>query len=217
MLKNGFEGDSLSLMVLYLVPARKAREALPDSVEVEEVMPGMTVGCLYASRYGMGEGFVSELGIAPAFVHSEERKGFYLSRLLSNGTSGICGQGCDTSTVFCWQNERKTVALSVSSGGQEIVSLRIGARQINVPVVTTVPFLMANEIGSGEIPVYRAHHLREFQLASVRVSVPAGSPLAALPSSYKLVSIIWEPGEVAVWEPRQAESRMSAKPRIIEV
>lgn len=217
MLRNGVEGGSLSIMVLYLVPARKAREGLPDSVEVEEVMPGMTIGCLYASRYATGEGFASELGAAPAFVQSEGRKGFYLSHLLSEGSSGIRGAGNGTSTRFCWKDERKTVTLSVMIAGEEVVNLRVGARQINVPVVTTVPFLMANEIGSEQIPVYRAHHLKEFQLASVRVSMPSGSPLTLLPATYKLVSIIWEPGEVAVWEPRTAERNMAAKPRIVEV
>lgn len=214
---SGFEGHSLSVMMFYLVPAKKVRDELPASVDVEEVLPSMTIGGFYASRHVMEEGFSSEFGVAPAFVRSEERKGFYLSRLLSDGRIGISGAGTDASARFYWRDEPKAVTLTVEVDGREAVTMRIGARQMRIPLITTVPFLMANEIGSGDLPVYRAHHLRELHLSSVRVRIPEFSPLAIFPAGYKLASIVWEPGEVAVWEPRPVEGRMAVKPRIIEV
>lgn len=215
---SGFEGHSLSVMVFYLVPAKKVRDDLPPSVDVEEVLPGMTIGGFYASRHVMEQGFSSEFGVAPAFVRSEERKGFYLSRLVSDGSMGMgSGAGTGTSSRFYWREEPKAVTLTVEVDGREAVSMRIGIRQMRIPLITTVPFLMANEIVSGALPVYRAHHLRELHLSSVRVRIPDFSPLAIFPAGYKLASIVWEPGEVAVWEPRPAEGRLAVKPRIIEV
>lgn len=227
MSRPEFGWREFAAMVLYMVSVRRVEADIPDGAKAVEFLPGMTLGGYYISRQVLDEGFSGEFGIIPAFVACDRQKGFFLSRLLtsrSGVTGGMHGTGANDAMSFVWQDTASGgLSLSVLSAGSVSASVEIGATGVKVPFMVTVPFFMPKGVvvdkGNDTIisPLCRAHLLKQFHLTPISVSIPEDSVLAGLPVSYKVASILWEPGEVVVRGPAVTEGALPMKARIFEV
>ena len=83
---------SLSMTILYLVPVKKVKERIPEPLKVSEVVPGYTLGGIYAARYGRGKDVLSEFGLLPAYVQFGDKKGFFTDHFCMDNTPA--GDGC---------------------------------------------------------------------------------------------------------------------------
>lgn len=204
---SNFEG--LCMSVMYLVPSGRVRAVVPEPFEVADVLPGLTLGGLYAARYAVGENrFKSEFGVLPAYVRYGERRGFYMSCFFLDETASCAGRGPwgldKTPSTFDWEVDERSISLEVTTPEGPLVAVRLRQLIHKTPFNSTFPILCVK----GESVVFFKNHLASHVgIAASTVRVPEGSPLAGFPSGMKLVSCFWDASNVAVAELERLHER----------
>ena len=192
--------DNLSMMIFYLVPSGQARKAVPAPLKVAEVLPGMTMGGLYAARYGAsGKESVNEFGVLRAYVSHYDKKGFFISEFRSHDAR----KGC-SDAEFSWVSEGGAVSLTVSSGGQSLISIKMRPTPIEVPVKSNFPFVCIKEGGS---IFFQNHYVSKLGVSRTTVKIPDGSPLKGIPLGVKLMSAYWDASNIVMMEQEYAPKR----------
>jgi len=204
-----FQG--LCMAIFYLVPIGKAKTFVPEPFEINEVLPGMTLGGLFAARYTGGDlGAMSEFGVMPAYVRYLDRKGFYMhnfsvdSEDAKEGCRKIWGVDKGISD-FSWDMGEKKIALDVSSGGVNLISLKIRPLVKELPFTACFPFL---SIKGKNVVSFQHHFASRIGLATSTVRIPDKSPLKGLPLRMKLISAFWDASNIVLKEPEYITEKL---------
>ena len=200
----GFKG--LCMTVLYLVPTRQVKHLVPAPLKITEVAPGLTVGGLYAARYGKGNsGPADEFGVLPAYVGYEGRGGFFMHNYLA----GHQEAGCAAPAHFDWTMHGKWVALEVASGGFPVVSIRMRPVFSQIPISASFSFLC---VKGQNVVFFKNHYASSLGISTSKVVIPEDSPIAGFPFRQKLVSTFWDASNVVLNEPELVHERMLKAP-----
>lgn len=192
---------SLSMTILYLVPVKKVKERIPELLKVSEVVPGFTLGGLYAARYGRGKDMMSEFGLMPAYVQFGDKKGFFTDHFCMDNKPA--GDGCSCGQ-FKWGGSDKLITLEVGSRGSGLASIRMRPLISNIPFTGTLPFLCLK----GTNVVYLQNHLiSRIGISLSDVEVPGDSPLKDFPFGPKLITVFWDTSNIVYKEPELAGQR----------
>ena len=193
---------SLSMTILYLVPVKKVKDRIPEPLTVSEVVPGFTLGGIYAARYGRGKNVMSEFGLLPAYVQFGDKKGFFTDNFCMDNKPA--GNGCG-SGQFKWGGNAKLITLDVASRGSGLISIRMRPLISNIPFTGTLPFLCLK----GTNVVYLQNHLiSRIGISLSDVVMPEDSPLKSFPFGPKLITIFWDTSNVIYKEPELAGQRV---------
>jgi hypothetical protein len=193
---------SLSMTILYLVPVKKVKDRIPEPLKVTEVVPGYTLGGIYAARYGRGKDVVSEFLLMPAYVQFGDKKGYFTDHFCMDNkpASESCSSG-----QFKWGESDRLITLDVASSGSGLVSIRMRPLVSNIPYTGTLPFLCLK----GTNVVYLQNHLiSRIGISLSDVDMPAGSPLKDFPFGPKLITVFWDTSNVIYKEPELAGQRV---------
>lgn len=187
------------MTVFYLVPAKDVRDLVPHPLKVSEVVPGFTIGGLYAARYGPGgrdgAGGTSEFGLLQAYVTYGDKKGFFMRHFCMEGKDGgACG-------AFSWDGGDKWVSLDVASGGERLLNLRMRPLLKGIPFTANIPFLC---IKGNNVVYFQNHFISKIGISNSKVTIPESSPLKGYPFKYKLLSTFWDTSNVILKEPEYA-------------
>ncbi|HEY3347768.1 MAG TPA: hypothetical protein VGK71_09120 [Nitrospirota bacterium] len=191
---------SICIAVLYLVPSRKAGSEVPAPLKVCEVIPGYTIGGLYASRYILpGLEDRSEFGVLTAYTNFNDKKGFYMRRLCARGI----GQAADLADgSFEWKFERG-IWLKVSAQARELATIRM--RPIaNLPFNANFPFLCVNDSGVVHL---RNNFASRIGISVSSVHIPKDSPVKEIPFGIKFLSSFWDASNIVIKEPESIPLR----------
>ncbi len=192
------------MAVLYLVPTRQVRALIPSPLEISEVAPGLTLGGLYAARYGKGgPEAASEFGLLPAYVNYGGKKGFYMHNFcVDNEDPRHCGRRILTTdralSEFSWDIGEKHIKLDVFSGGTPVVTIRMRPIISKTPLTASFPILC---VKGNNVVFLKNNYAANFGVSSSTVSVPAGSPLSGFPLKMKLISTFWDASNIILKEP----------------
>ncbi len=191
------------MTVLYLVPAGRVRAAVPHPLEISEVAPGLTVGGIYAARYGgPGKEATSEFGLLPAYVSYGGRKGFYMRDFRADSDDQRqCGRhmpGAERAiSEFNWETGDRLIDLEVSSGGAPVINIRMRPI-IGAPISAAFPILCVK--GTSVVSL-KNHYAGGLDISASTVSIPHESPLYGFPFKVKLISTVWDASNIVLSEP----------------
>ncbi len=192
------------MMIFYLVPSRQAAELVPSPLEVSEVVPGVTLGGLYAGLYQTGDfGALSEFSAFPALVRYKKKRGFFVpfsmveSRDDLPGYKGAWGLRKECAS-FEWQEEKSCYHLNVLCGTRKIVAIELNARRLTLPIRISFPFFHVRSRG---VISYHADYAARVHLSSSRVEIPPESPLAEFGLKRKVMTTLWESTKILLHPP----------------
>jgi len=196
---------NLCIMVFYLMPVGNIRQSVNPSLKIIEFLPGMTIGGLYAARYGRSaDESVSEFALLRAYADYRERKGFLLEHFMGDkdGADTECGKG-----QFSWDIDKNIIDLEVSNADGPVAGIRVRPLIKDVPFQANFPFLCMK----GENVVFTQNHfISKLSISSTTVRIPTGSPLKDAPLRLKLLSSYWETSNVIIKETEYVPKAMKA-------
>jgi len=200
----------LCMAVFYLVPSSRVKGLLPPKVSVIEVIPGMTLGGLYAARFPQADGAaLNEFGLMQAYVRYESKKGYFLDHFCADNSgaapAGMIHDGPSCSgSDFKWDFTGKTVSLSVRSESETAIEVRMTPLLKRLPISSCFHFLC---LKGENVLVFKNRLASSIGISMTKVSIPEGSPLSGIPLKYKLLSTYWEPSNVIMKEPESVKPR----------
>ncbi len=192
------------MMIFYLVSSKRMDEFVPAPLEVAEVLPGVTLGGLYAAFYETGDfGALSEFSVSPALVRYKHKRGFYIPYSLAQAEDGVTQpkgawgmkKGC---ARFRWEKGPSRWVLHVVCDGKEIAE--IGLRTGAVAFPMRIGFSFFHLRGSGVFS-YHADYTSKVRIASSTVRIPDDSPLALYRFRRKLITTAWESTKIVLHAP----------------
>ena len=196
---------NLCIMIFYLMPVGDMRQGLNPSLKIIEFLPGMTIGGLYAARYGRSaDESISEFALLRAYAEYRGRKGFLLEHFMGdkNGVGEGCGKG-----LFSWDIDKNTIDLEVADVNGPVAGVRVRPLIKDVPFQANFPFLCMK----GENVVFTQNHfISKLSISSTTVRIPDGSPLKDAPLKIKLLSSFWETSNVIIKETEYVPKAMKA-------
>jgi hypothetical protein len=193
---------SLSMTILYLVPVKKVKDRIPEPLKVSEVVPGYTLGGIYAARYGRGKDVMSEFGLMPAYVQFGDKKGYFTDHFCMDNKPACESR---SSGQFKWGGSDRLITLDVASHGCGLIRIRMRPLVSNIPFTGTLPFLCLK----GTNVVYLQNHLiSRIGISLSDVDMPAESPLKNFPFGPKLITVFWDTSNVIYKEPEFAGQRV---------
>jgi hypothetical protein len=196
---------NLCIMVFYLMPVGGIRQGLNPSLKIIEFLPGMTIGGLYAARYGRSaDESISEFALLRSYAEYRGRKGFLLEHFMGdkNGVGEECGKG-----QFSWDIDKKAIDLEVANANGPVAGLRVRPLIKDVPFQANFPFLCMK----GENVVFTQNHfISKLSISTTTVRIPEGSPLRDAPLRLKLLSSFWETSNVIIKETEYVPKAMKA-------
>lgn len=198
------------MAVFYLVPESKVRRLIPPQLKVIEVLPGYTVGGIYAAKYPSSErSSVSEFGVLPAYVKFGEKNGYFMHHFnvdVEKG-SGQVGPGDDSAgeTDCNWEITENKIDLTVYSGGSLMIQVRLRPILKSLPFSASIPLLCAK----GENVVFMKNQFASnIGISMSSVSIPKSSPLKGFPFRFKLLSTYWDASNVVQHEKEFLKGRV---------
>jgi len=199
----------LCMAVFYLVPSSRVKASLPSRVSVIDVIPGMTLGGLYAARFPHADGALNEFGVMPAYVRYESKKGYFLDHFCVDDSganpSGMIhdGQSCSGSD-FGWDFTDKSASLSILSESGTVINVRMKPLLKRLPISSCFHFLC---VKGENVLVFKNRIASSIGISMTNVNIPENSPLSGFPLKYKLLSTFWEPSNVIMKEPETIKPR----------
>jgi hypothetical protein len=197
------------MMIFYLVSSRKAADFVPSPLEVSEVVPGATLGGLYAASYRSGDfGTLSEFSAFPALVRYKKKRGFFIpfsmvgSRESSWSHKGAWGLRKERA-VFDWEQHDSRYVLKVHCNDQAIVTLGLHMRRISFPIRVSFPFFHVRAHG---VISYHADYAAKVHLSASTVEIPQESPIAAYGLRRKLLTTLWESTKIRLHAPQSEKN-----------
>ncbi len=171
------------MQLLHLIDVASARAFVPDGLGVVSVLPGKTVGGLYAAAYEHDSVLeYNELIVVPALTRYAGRLGFWVSHIyVDNPASAAGGRAIwglpKQMARFSWTEEGPTCTARVWRGGRLLCAIRSRRRLRLWRQPARLPALSvrgARVLRTEGVVTARVH------LASGRARVPPASPFAAL-------------------------------------
>ena len=201
---------SLCMIILYLVPVRKVKDRVPGQLKVAEIVPGLTVGGIYAARYwSRGGDFVSEFGIMPSYVRYGDKKGFFIDHFCMDNNPAREGCSCGS---FSWGGSDRLVTLNVGSEDGGLAQIKMRPLFQDIPFTGTLPFLCMK----GNNVVYLQNHfISKIGISLSKVVIPAGSPLRDFPFGPKVLTAFWDTSNIIFHEPEYAGQRVMEQKNIL--
>jgi hypothetical protein len=200
----GFKG--LCMTVIYLVPTRKVAKLVPAPLKITEVAPGLTLGGIYAARYGKGgSGKADEFGVLPAYVGYEGRSGFFMHNYLS----GEENPGCTEPASFNWATHGKWVSLDLAHGGSPVINVKMRPVFSHIPITASFSFLC---VKGQNVVFFKNHYASNVGVSTSKIVIPDGSPIAGFPFGLKLISMFWDASNVVLKEPELVHERLLKAP-----
>ncbi len=201
---------SLCMIILYLVPVRKIKDQVPEQLKVAELVPGLTVGGIYAARYGSrGRNFISEFGIIPSYVHFGDRKGFFIDHLCADNNPARAGCSCGS---FSWGGNDRLVTLNVGSEESGLAQIKMRPFLQDIPFAGTLPFLCMK---GNNIVYLQNHFISRIGISLSKVVIPPGSPLKEFPFGPKVVTAFWDASNIVFQEPEYVGQSVMQQKKIL--
>jgi len=203
-------GRGLCMAVFYLVPVSKVGLLIPPQLKVIEVLPGYTVGGIYAAKYPAADlSSTSEFGVLPAYVRFGEKKGYFMHHFSVDVEpgSGQVAPGADTgaSSDCNWEITENKIELTVYTGGRPMIQVKLRPLLQNLPFSASIPFLCAK----GENVMFMKNQFASnIGISMSSVSIPKGSPLKGFPFRFKLLSTYWDASNVVQREQEYLKGRV---------
>ncbi len=198
------------MIILYLVPVRKIKDRVPEQLKVAEIFPGLTMGGIYAARYGRrGRNFASEFGIMPSYVHFGDRKGFFIDHLCAENNQAR--EGCSRGS-FSWSGNDRLVTLKVGSEEGGLAQIKMRPLLQDIPFAGTLPFVFMK---GGNIVYLQNHFISKIGISLSRVVLPADSPLNDFPFGPKVVTAFWDASNIVFQEPEYAVQGVMKQKKIL--
>lgn len=204
-----FDINNLCITVFYLVPSSRVREELPEPLKIIEVLPGMTIGGVYAARYAKAGGACAgEFGMFESFAEHEGRKGFFMPRVMKDcGTSG--GSVADAHIV--WRVEGSRVTVSIMSGGRALATLKMRPLIGSLTVNASFPFFCTK---NGNVVFFQKHYIKKIGISATDLTIPKESPLRDNPFGLKVLSTFWDTANIIIKEPEYVPKRAIKAPEL---
>lgn len=173
-----------ALHFAFAVEAADARRLVPEPLKIVRVLPGKTLGGIYAARYGAGSVLeYSELIVVPALAAWSGRMGFWISHIYVDDEHSIAGGraiwGLNKQPArFAWSQGTRKLQLEVEHDGIPLCRLRCRPRfraprlPLFVPMLSILDQTFLCTMGTATA---RPHP------AAGEVEIPADSHLATLP------------------------------------
>jgi len=200
----------LCMAVFYLVPSARVRADMPPQLEVIDVLPGMTLGGVYAARLPQGEGAaLNEFGVMPSYVRYGSKKGYFLKHFCgdSSGATSSCmihdGPGCGD-TEFDWAFTPKGAKLELHTGGTAMIAISMRPLVKRLPISSCFHFMCTR---GDNVLFFKNRLASAIGLSMTSLTIPDSSPLSEIPLKYKLFSTYWEPSIMIRKEQEAAPSR----------
>jgi len=200
----------LCIAVFYLVPSSRIKEMVPPQLDVIDVIPGMTLGGIYAARFPQGDGVsLNEFGVIPSYVRYGSKKGYFLKHYCvdSSGSkgSGMIHEGPDCGdSEFEWGFTPKGASLEVYSGGSAMIGLKMRPIIKRLPISSCFHFMCTR---GDNVLFFKNRLAPSIGVSLTSLRIPDTSPLAGIPLRYKLLSTYWEPSNVVRREPETLPAR----------
>ncbi|MBI5181498.1 MAG: hypothetical protein HZA06_01140 [Nitrospirae bacterium] len=189
------DNNSLSFIILYLIPSIKAVEYIPPPLKVVNVLPGYTAGGFYISCNLKDSERVTEFACLPAYTQYEKKRGFFYNPLAASKNLWPLQDSNDCDLLV--KRRKNSFHFEAVSEGRRIISLDLRPRLMKIPLKINYPFLMIK--GSGLV-FYRLNCTSNFSISTSDVDIPEGSPFNEYPFKMKILSGVWENCEVLVNE-----------------
>ncbi|MHB8174744.1 MAG: hypothetical protein ACYDFU_09850 [Nitrospirota bacterium] len=193
---------SLCMIILYLVPIKKIKGQVPEQLEVLEVVPGFTLGGIYAARYwSRGRDFVSEFGLMQSYVRFGDKKGFFIDHFCMD--KNPASEGCSGS--FSWGGKGRLVTLNVSAEGADLIDIKMRPLIKDIPFTGTLPFLC---LKGNNVVYHHNHFISRIGISLSKVVLPSGSHLRDFPFGPKLFTVFWDTSNIVFQEPEYVGQRV---------
>lgn len=193
--KGQANNNSLSFIILYLIPSNKAKEHIPSPLKVVNFLPGYTAGGFYISCSLKDSKRVREFACLPAYTQYEKKRGFFYNPLSASKNLWPHQHSNDCSLFIRKMNG--FFHFEAALEGRRIISLDLRPRLMKIPLKINYPFLMVKESG---LVFYRLNCTSNFSISTSDVDIPEGSPFNEYPFKMKILSGMWENCEVLVNE-----------------
>jgi hypothetical protein len=187
---------------------------VPSPLVVSEVLPGVTLGGLYAACYETGDfGALSEFSVSPALVRYKNKRGFYIPYSITQSKDGLTeckgAWGLKKENAgFQWEKDKSRCILRVACDGRKVAEIGLRTRLISLPMRMSFPFfhVRANGVFS-----YHADYTARVNLASSTVEIPDSSPLAPYAFRRKLITTLWESTKIVLYAPESEKKIVFAE------
>ncbi|MGA2192210.1 MAG: hypothetical protein ABSG42_02385 [Nitrospirota bacterium] len=174
---------------------------MPHPLQVIEILPGFTIGGLYAARYGDGKDAVSEFGVLQSYVHYGDKRGFFIRHYCMEGKSSP--EGC-AGNSFKWERAGNSWTVKISTGGSELIDLRVHPVLKGIPFNGTIPFLC---VKGNSVAFLQNHFISRIGISTSTVRIPPDSPIHGFPLKYKILSTFWDTSNIIFKEPEYVTTR----------
>jgi len=196
-------GTNICIAIFYLVPAGAARAGVPAPLQVVEVLPGLTLGGIYATRYG-GDDPMSEFGIFSAYANHGDKNGYYVSEIFSDAGTA---RGCCRDATFKWYVDERRLSLDVAVEGSPYAGIGVRPLVRDVPVKTGFPIICVKE---GNVVFLQNRYISKASIAATDVKFPEGSPLSGSLRGLKFLSTYWDVSNIVRREREFIHKRATA-------
>jgi len=198
------------LAVFYLVPKGYAAGIIPEPLKIVEVVPGITVGGIYAARYRKDhDDYMSEFGILPAYVRHGDKVGYFMHHYCADNEGAMSPGRHEPSERyggdFAWDISGGRMGFTLYSGGAQLISVRLRPLLRNLPFSASIPFLC---VKGGNVAFMRNQFASNIGLSTSKVVIPKGSPIKGFPLRVKLISTFWDASNIVAREPETAKERV---------
>lgn len=172
-----------SIQTLHLLDVAKVRSLVPSELEIISVLPGKTLGGIYAAFYGLGSTLTySELIVVSAITRYAGKFGTWVSHIYVDNADSIEGGreiwGLPKELAqFKWELGKHS-GVSVHQGDQLLCRISYDwqlpqwRQQLSLPSFSTLGSNLLSFEGKGEIGLCL--------LIGAKVQVPAQSPFSTL-------------------------------------
>lgn len=196
------------MAVFYLIRASRVKLLVPPQLNIIEVIPGYTVGGIYAAKYMKADlSSMSEFGVLPAYVRYGDKKGYFMHHFSVDVECGgdDAKAGCVNEPDTSWDITDNSIALDVTSGGSEMISVKLRPILRNLPFSACIPLLC---VKGDNVTFMRNQFASNIGISTSTVKIPKSSPLKGFPFRFKLLSTYWDASNVVQKEQDYAKGVM---------
>ena len=179
-----------------LVDIEQARPFIPQEFEIISVLPGKTLGGVYASRYEPGSALeYSELIVVAGLVSYAGNGGAWISHIYVDHPDSVAGGreiwGLPKELAeFTWDNREDSSQVSVRQGNRKLC--RFSTTNMVLPFSTGFPLPLSGPVLSAlnsDVLMFKGEFNSPLELVNGKLDIPAESPFRSLNLDKPLLTV----------------------------
>jgi hypothetical protein len=173
-------GDAIQ--TLHWLDIDRVRPTIPASLGIVSLLPGKTLGSVYAARYGQGSSLeYNELIVVSGLVHQAGRWGAWISHIYVDHPDSVQGGreiwGLPKELAqFTWTKQEQ-LSVQVSQADRPLCLLQVDPRSLSIPLPVAAPIMSQIQ---AEFCTFTGQGTLNWHWAGSHLDVPQDSPFNAL-------------------------------------